>query len=309
MVHYNFLFMKTSRRTFIRNSSLTIASAAILPNILYAEKKKNDDIVGVQLYIVRKDMKDDPAGTLKKLKEGGYEYVEHAGYQNRKFYGYSPEDFKKLLSDTGLKMDSGHSGLNAGRWDKTKNDFTDEWKYTFDDAAKVGMKYVLSPGVDESVCKTMDDFKWYMDLFNKTGELAKKAGVTFGYHSESYEFDHMLDNTRLYDLLLKMTDPSLVAQQIDIGNMYAPGGRAMDYLTRYKGRFALMHVKDVKKKASGDGYESTPLGTGEVGVKQAIDFARDNGTKYFIIEEAPSQGQTALDSCIENLKIMKGWGF
>ena len=77
MVHYNFLFMKTSRRTFIRNSSLTIASAAILPNMLYAEKKKKDDIVGVQLYIVRKDMKDDPAGTLKKLKEGSYEYVEH----------------------------------------------------------------------------------------------------------------------------------------------------------------------------------------------------------------------------------------
>jgi sugar phosphate isomerase/epimerase len=83
----------------------------------------------------------------------------------------------------------------------------------------------------------------------------------------------------------------------------------MDYLTRYKGRFALMHVKDVKKKDSGDGYEPAQLGTGLVGVKEAIDFARNNGTKYFIIEEAPSQGQTAIDSCIANLKIMKGWGF
>jgi sugar phosphate isomerase/epimerase len=301
--------MKTTRRTFIRNSSLTIASAAILPNMLQAAGKKNKDVVGVQLYIVRKDMRDDPAGTLKKLKNMGYEYVEHAGYENRKFYGYTPEDFKKFLSDIGLKMDSGHSGLDASRWDKTKNDFTDEWKYTFDDAAKVGMKYVLSPGVDEDLCKNMDDFKWYMDLFNKTGALAKKAGVTFGYHSESYEFDHMLGNTRLYDLLLKMTDPSVVAQQIDIGNMYAPGGRAMDYLTRYKGRFALMHVKDVKKKASGDGYESAALGTGVVGVKEAIDFARDNGTKYFIIEAAPTQGQTALQACEENLKIMKQWGY
>lgn len=301
--------MKTSRRAFIKTSSLTIASAAILPGMLYAAGKNDKDIVGVQLYIVRDDMKNDPAGTLKKLKEIGYEYVEHAGYKDRKFYGYSPEDFKKLLSDTGLKMDSGHSNLDAAKWDKTKNDFTDEWKYTFDDAAKVGMKYVLSPGVDEDVCKNMNDFKWYMDLFNKTGALAKKAGVTFGYHSETYEFNHTLDNTRLYDLLLKMTDPSLVAQQIDIGNMYAPGGRAMDYLTRYKGRFALMHIKDAKKKASGDGYESTPLGTGVVGVKEAIDFARDFGTKYFIIEEAPSQNQTALQSCEQNLKIMKGWGF
>ena len=69
------------------------------------------------------------------------------------------------------------------------------------------------------------------------------------YHNESYEFNHSLDGTVLYELLLKLTDQSLVAQQIDIGNMYEPGGRAMDYLKRYPGRFTLMHVKDeIKKK-------------------------------------------------------------
>jgi sugar phosphate isomerase/epimerase len=206
-------------------------------------------------------------------------------------------------------MESGHSFLGADKWDKAKNDFTDEWKYTMDDAAKIGMKYVISPGVDEDVCKTADDFKWYMELFNKTGELSKKAGVTFAYHNEGYEFSHSLDNTLLYDLLLKLTDPSLVAQQIDIGNMYTPGGRAMDYLKRYPGRFALMHVKDVIKKESGEGYQSTPLGTGLVGVKDAIDFARRSGTKYFIIEENRYHNKTALECAEENLKIMKQWGY
>jgi len=220
--------MNTSRRKFIKNNAMVLAGSALLPKILSAAKNKIDHILGVQLYSVRDDMHKDPSGTLKQLKSAGFEYVEHAGYENRKFYGYTPDEFKKLLNDLGLKMETGHSSLEAKQWDKSKNDFTDEWKYTIEDSAKVGLKYVISPGVDESVSKTMDDYKWYMDLLNKSGELCKKSGLTFAYHSESYEFNHELDHTRLYDLLLKLTDPSLVAQQIDIGNMYGPGGRAMD---------------------------------------------------------------------------------
>jgi hypothetical protein len=158
--------MNTSRRKFIKNSSLTIAGASLLPGIL---KMKNPEIiVGIQLYTVRDDMKKDPAGTLKKLAAMGYRYVEHAGYADRKFYGYSIPDFKRLLKETGLKMESGHSFLGSGQWNKTTNDFTDEWKHTIEDAAAVGMKYMISPGVDESLCKNRKDFNHYMDMFNKT---------------------------------------------------------------------------------------------------------------------------------------------
>ena len=31
----------------------------------------------------------------------GYKYVEHANYVNRKFYGYSPSEFRKILDDLG----------------------------------------------------------------------------------------------------------------------------------------------------------------------------------------------------------------
>ena len=196
-------------------------------------------------------------------------------------------------------------------WDKSTNDFTDEWKYTFEDAAAVGMEYVISPGVDESLCKNEDDFKWYMDLFNKTGELAKKSGVAFAYHNESYEFNHNLNNVRLYDILLKSTDPALVKQQIDIGNMYAPGGRAMEYLKNYPGRFFSMHVKDeIKSSTHEEGYESAILGTGVIGVKEILDYAKKNGgTKHFIIEQESYQDKTPIDCAKEDLAIMKKWGY
>jgi sugar phosphate isomerase/epimerase len=175
------------------------------------------------------------------------------------------------------------------------------------------MKYVISPGVDEDLCKKMDDFKWYMQLFNKTGALCKKAGITFAFHNESYEFNHNLDGTVLYELLLKLTDPALVAQQIDIGNMYEPGGRPLDYLKRYPGRFALMHVKDEIKKDTpghnGELYESALLGTGVIGVKDVVDFAAKSGTMYFIIEQESYQGKTPLECADDDLKTMKKWGY
>ncbi len=304
--------MNTSRRKFITNSTITLAGTAILPRFILPSAN-NKNMLGIQLYTVRDDMKKDPEGTLKRLKKMGYTYVEHAGYKDRKFYNHSVQDFKSFLNHNGLKMLSGHSSLGAKQWDKSKNDFTDEWKYTVEDAAAVGMKYVISPGVDEDLCKTFDDFKWYMDLFNKTGKLCKNAGITFAFHNESYEFDHKLDNTVIYDLLLKLTDKSLVAQQIDIGNMYETGGRAMDYLKRYPGRFTLMHVKDeIKKNANAQGdtkYESTILGKGVIGVKQVIDFAHKSGTAHFIIEQESYQGKTPLECAAQDLKIMKGWGY
>ena len=305
--------MNTSRRKFIINSSVTLAGAALLPSIVRSAPKMKEHILGIQLYTVRDDMAKDPGGTVTRLKEMGYTNIEHAGYENRKFYGYSVEDTKGFLDENGMIMLSGHSFLGAKQWDKSKNDFTDDWKYTIEDAAAVGMKYVISPGLDESLCKNMDDFKWYMDLFNKSGELCKKAGITFAYHNESYEFNHKLDSTVLYDLVLKLTDKAVVAQQIDIGNMYEPGGRPMDYLKRYPGRFTLMHVKDeIKKTPAGlndSVYESTVLGEGVINVKDVVDFAMQSGTTHFIIEQESYQGKTPLDCAGEDLKIMKGWGY
>lgn len=303
--------MPLSRRSFIKNSSLTIAGVSFLPGIL---KEKNPGvIVGIQLYTVRDDMKKDPEGTLKKLAAIGYKYVEAAGYADRKFYGYSIPDFKKLLKDTGLKMESGHSFLGSAQWDSSKNDFTGEWKHTIEDAAAVGMKYLISPGVDEDLCKTMDGFRHYMNMFDKSGELCKKSGIHFAFHNEDYEFNHSLDGKLIYDLILQTTNKNLVWQQMDIGNMYEPGGSALHFLKEYPGRFFSMHVKDEMKRdapaPSGNVYENTILGKGVLPVKEIIDYARKTGTRYFIIEQEDYQDKTPLECAAADLKKMKSWGF
>jgi sugar phosphate isomerase/epimerase len=304
--------MRISRRNFLKTGTLAFAGTALLSKELLAESSAKP-LLGIQLYSIRDDMKKDPAGTLKQLAAMGYKNVEHAGYGNRKFYGYTAAEFKKLLDGLGLLMPSGHCVMGKQHWDAAKNDFTDEWKYTVEDAAVVGQQYVISPWLDESLRKNYDDFKAYMDVFNKSGELCKKSGMKFGYHNHDFEFGQQLNGKKLFDLILQNTDPSLVAQQLDIGNMYHAGGIAMDIIKQYPGRFELMHVKDeikAEKGEMGGNYESTVLGKGIIPVRDVIELGRKSGgTRHFIIEQESYQGQAPLDAVRDDLKVMKKWGY
>jgi sugar phosphate isomerase/epimerase len=304
--------MNNSRRDFIKTSAVAVAGAALMPNHLFAESKKIERL-GLQLYSVRDAMKTDPSGSLKKLADMGYIHVEHANYVDRKFYGYSAKEFKKLLNDLSLLMPSGHTVMVAQDWDTAKGDFTDKWKYTIEDAATVGQRYVISPWLDESLRKDMDGLKRFMDQFNKCGELCKKSGMTFGYHNHNFEFSTKEGDITLYDFILANTDPSLVAQQMDIGNMLGAGGVALDLLKKYPGRFELMHVKDEIKSDTGqgmDGYDSTILGAGVMPVKEIVKAARKmGGTSQFIIEQESYQGKDPFDCVKSDLQIMKKWGF
>lgn len=304
--------MNNSRRTFLKKSTLAVAGASLFSNEIFAAKMTKE-ITGIQLYSVRDDMKANPGDTLKQLAAMGYVYVEHANYVDRKFYGYSAVEFKKLLNDLGLKMRSGHTVMSSEDWDETKKDFTDKWKQTVEDAATVGERYVISPWLDDEFRKNFDDFKKMMNIFNKCGELCKKHGMKFGYHNHNFEFNTTINNIKLYDAILQNTDPALVAQQIDIGNMYGAGGRALEIIKQYPGRFELMHVKDEiasTKSEMGDGYESTILGKGILPVKQIIDLAKTiGGTTDFIIEQESYQDKTPLECAKEDLAIMKKWGY
>ncbi|QMU28622.1 sugar phosphate isomerase/epimerase family protein [Adhaeribacter radiodurans] len=303
--------MKTSRRTFIKTSAVALAGSALWSKQLFAAKNPKE-IVGVQLYSVRDEMKANPLDTLQKVAKMGYKNVEHAGYSNGKFYGYEASEFKKILNDLGLKMPSGHSVLGKQHYDADKKDFTDEWKKTVDDSITVGQKYVISPSMDESLREDADGLMRFLDVFNQCGELCKKAGVKFGYHNHDFEFTTKLNNKTMFDIIMENTDSKLVAQQLDIGNMYGAGGRALDIMKKYPGRFESMHVKDEIKSEKGEmgGYESTILTMGVIPVREIMELGRKmGGTTQFIIEQESYQGKEPLVCISEDLAMVKKWGF
>jgi sugar phosphate isomerase/epimerase len=308
--------MKNSRRKFIQNASLAIMGASLQPSALWSNTNMvaSKNLIGVQLYSVRADMLKNPMETLTALSKMGIEYVEHANYINRKFYGWTATEFKKVLGGLGLKMPSGHTVMDATHYDKSKKDFTDVWKRTVEDAAVMGQTYVISPSIDDDLRNTYDGLMQQIEIFNKSGELCKASGMKFGYHNHDFEFKEKLNGILMYDLILQHTDPNLMVHQLDFGNMYGAGGRAAEWINKYPGRFQSLHIKDEMKAANGkgemnDGYESTILGDGVVDPKSIALLAKKiGGAHHYIIEQESYQGISPLDCVKINLERMKTWG-
>lgn len=304
--------MPQSRREFLRHGSLFSAGNLLALKYGFAKTGiQTPELVGIQLYSVREDMHKDPVGTLTQLASMGYKYVEHANYVNRKFYGHQPADFKKLLEGLGLKMPSGHTVLRANHWNESTKDFTDEWKYTVEDAALLGQQYVISPALEMEQRKDYDSLMRFMDIFNKSGALCQKAGMKFGYHNHDFEFSQQLNGKSMYELILDSTDPNLVIQQLDTGNLYNGGAKAMDIVKKYPGRFQSLHVKDEIKSTGGqEHYESCVLGKGIVNLKEVLDMVRKTTKNvHYIIEQESYQGKAPLDCAREDLAVMKKWGY
>jgi sugar phosphate isomerase/epimerase len=303
--------MKTSRRTFVKAGAMAAIGTAIFPSSILAASAKKKEMVGLQLYSVRDDMMKDPLGSLTQLANMGYVYVEHANYIKGKFYGYAPTEFRKVLDSLGLNMISGHTVMNKQDWVPEKNDFSDSWKKTVEDAAILGQKWVISPWMDESMRKTYDDFKRYMDVFNKCGELCKKSGMKFGYHNHDFEFSEKLNGEKIFDIIMKSIHPDLVSMQLDIGNLYNGGAVALDVMKQYPGRFDILHVKDeIPATGGSEKYESTILGEGIVHTHDVIDLAREKGGTYCYIIEQESYGDKTPMFCAKaDLDIMKKWGY
>ncbi len=295
--------MLQNRRSFIKSSVLAgMALAVPEKSQLFSSPKPT---IGLQLYSVREDMKQNPVATLEQLAKMGYHFLEHANYVDHKFYGFKPKEFRRILDDLGLVMRSGHVPMNGDAWDSSQKDFTDAWKKTIESAAVLGQTYFIDSWLDISLRRNFEDCKRFMEVFNKCGELCKQQGLKFGYHNHDFEFSLRLTSVRIYDIIMQYTDPSLVTQQLDLGNMYEGGGRAKELLKQYPNRFELLHVKDVIKKADG-GYENTTLGGGIVGVKELLHLAAQSGgtTEYFV-EQEQYQAKTPLQAVQEDLAWIK----
>ena len=132
----------TSRRDFVKSASLLSAGLFIKPSLLRHDKS----MIGLQLYTVREAMAKDPAGTLAKVAKLGFNSLEGATYTGtQNFYGMDAAAFKKLLQQNGLIMPSAHYRLGEEQQEgqDVKGTLLHEWSKSVDDAAAVGIKYMV----------------------------------------------------------------------------------------------------------------------------------------------------------------------
>ena len=94
------------RRTFVKTTSAGLLAGMIFPSSLLAGHPPACPI-GLQLYTLRNQVKEDLEGSLKKIAGIGYQTIETAGYGDGKFYGISPSDFKSLVKDCSVTANNG----------------------------------------------------------------------------------------------------------------------------------------------------------------------------------------------------------
>jgi sugar phosphate isomerase/epimerase len=229
--------------------------------------------IGLQLYSVRELLPKDFEGTLHKLAAIGYKEVEPAGY-----YDKTAADFKKALTNAGLKAVSTHHPLDMFR---AKTDELIEY------AHNLGLEYIVCPSPshrdpkNQSETMSLDDWHFTADELNRLGAKVKAAGMRLGYHNHGPEFLKQ-DGVVFYDELLRLTDPKLVVFELDCGWAGAAGLHPEEYLKKTPERFPLLHVKDMVKGANGE-FHSTVMGHGVIDYKPILRAA--TGLKHYFIEQ------------------------
>ena len=280
------------RRDFIQKSAFTVAGLMTLPALAEAKNRKSS--IGLQLYTLRDTIMKDPKGVLQKVASFGYKELETFAYSDGKIYGMPFSDFGKFVKDLGMKVTSGHYGLDMAKSDK--------WEQAVVDAKSIGQDFIVVPYLQENDRKTIDDYKKVCEALNKAGEVCNKNGIRFGYHNHAFEFE-TIDGQVPYDLMLKELDPKLVGMELDIYWVYRAGKDAIQMFEQYPKRFEQWHVKDMDKSNKD---RNADVGTGSIDYKAIFAKAKQSGMKHFYIEQESYPGEpiNSVEASIKNLKTI-----
>jgi sugar phosphate isomerase/epimerase len=285
----NLCHMKTSRRTFLKTSGYAAAGVALSGTMLSFCTPANREHMpfGLQLYTLRHVIGDDPQGVISQVADFGYRQIESYEGPLGMFWGMGNRDFKSFLDDLGITMISTHANV------------FDDLDRKVDELAEIGVENIVSPWIGPQ--DSLDDYRAIAEQFNQIGETVNNAGLKFAYHNHAYTFEEQ-EGELPQDVLMENTDPDLVEYQLDIYWVAITGEDPAAWFRRYPNRFTSCHVKDL---ANGDDPESTILGTGTIDYPSLLPVAKENGMKYFIVEQEAYTNTTPLDAVRENAEYMK----
>ncbi len=228
--------------------------------------------IGIQLYSIRKKMKEDPKATIDSLGKMGYTFVEAAGYTNGKFYGMSPTDFKTLVEANGMKFRGSHAGHGLPT-DENRDTVMLWWDDCIAAHKEAGVEYIVQPWMGKEGYKSLDGLKQYCEYFEAVGEKCNAAGIRFGYHNHAKEYTD-LEGSTIYDYMLDNTDPAKVMFQLDLYWIHKGGKNPLDYFAKYPGRFESWHIKDKAELGA----------SGEIDFKTTFEKATEAGVKNIVVE-------------------------
>ena len=230
---------------------LVAALLLLLPALSFAKQPKGE--MALQLYSIREvigspeNYAKNHVEVFQKLHAWGYTAIEAASYDQGRgtFYGVSPEQFRADCEAAKLKCLSSHAtrGLNA---EELKNhDFTEAlrwWDKAIADHKAAGMKYIVTPGWGTP--KTLTEAQTLCDYANAIGQKCRAAGLLYGYHTHSHEFQKV-EGTLWVDYMMQHIDADNMFWQMDVYWCVMAQQAPVTFFRKYPGRFTMLHIKDL----------------------------------------------------------------
>ncbi|HSJ68757.1 MAG TPA: sugar phosphate isomerase/epimerase [Anditalea sp.] len=314
-----------NRRNFIKSTALvSLASLAGAHKLMAMPSLLNN--IGIQLFSIPQMLSEDFEGGLEMLSSIGFKEIElfgpypfsdeknikqwagaaaMLGFSGSGYFGKSRSEVKALMQKYGFKVPAMHTDMDT---------LSTKMPELAEAANSLGAKYVVLPSIPDEKRQNLDGYKRVAEEFNKIGEEAKKHGVRFAYHNHGYGF-HEMDGKIPMDIIFDETDPKLVYFEMDLFWTTAAGADPVKLLKEHKGRYKLMHVKDMteKKRFSGDGGDASQwfvlfpfmasAGEGVLDLPAILSTAKKNGVEHFFVEQdMVKKPEGALDKSFKYLK-------
>lgn len=271
--------MKKVIYTMLASVTLTLAACSSQPQSTEAVLPKKE--IGLQLYSIRQlignaeKFAQNHEQVLGKLAQAGYTAVETANYRDGKLYGMAPEDFKACIEKAGLKALSTHTTRGLSPEELKTGAPSEETMKWWDECIAAhkaaGMKYVVTPS--QRFPETLKDLQTWCDYHNAIGKKVAEAGMKYGYHNHSFEFNKVEDKVMI-DYMIENTDPQYVFFELDVYWTVMGKASPVDYFKKYPGRFKMLHIKDNKEIGQ----------SGMVGFDAIFKNAETAGVEYIVVE-------------------------
>ena len=257
--------------------------------------------VAVQLYSVRDEMQNDFYGTIKAMKELGYDGVEFAG-----LFGEEPAKIKAFCEEIGITPISAHVPYY---------DMLEDPEKVLADYAEIGCKYVAVPYLTEECRPGTDGFTATVEGIRKIGEAAKKLGIQLLYHNHDFEFVKIGEEYAL-DVLYSTIPADFLQTEIDTCWVNVAGVVPAEYIEKYSGRAPVVHLKDFKMSGAKQGqlykligideneeddeqeaFSFMPVGYGVQDIPAILAACEDAGAHWVVVEQdSPAKDDTPMNS-------------
>lgn len=268
--------------------------------------------VGVQVYSVRDQAEHDFKGTMKKIKEMGYDGVELAG-----LYELDPAYIRDTLKEIGLIPLSAHVPFQ---------ELAADIEGTVAKYVTIGVKYIAIPYLMEEDRPGTDKFMDNLKIFAQIGECCKKNGIITLYHNHDFEFVKMPNGQYALDYIYSTIPADLLQTEIDTCWVNVAGENPAEYVKKYSGRAPVVHLKDfykegkpanmyeligieTEKKEETGKFEFRPVGHGMQDFPAILEASVEAGAEWVVVEQDQSYDTPSLEAIKMSRDYLKGLGW